>query len=97
MLASLTVTGVIILFAQTYGYVASAAHPDPLPAPQANAMAAVVRSMMGSADAPWFLYGLGAVIAVVVEMLGVSGLAFALGMYLPMELNTPLLAGALVA
>jgi len=96
-LASLTVTGVIILFARTQGYVASAAHPDPLPAPQANAMAAVARSMMGSADVPWFLYALGAVIAVVVEMLGVSGLAFALGMYLPLELNSPLLAGALVA
>jgi uncharacterized oligopeptide transporter (OPT) family protein len=96
-LASLTVTGVIILFAHTQGYVASAAHPDPLPAPQANAMAAVARSMMGSADVPWFLYGLGAVIAVVVEMVGVSGLAFALGMYLPLELNSPLLLGALVA
>jgi len=53
--------------------------------------------MMGSAEAPWFLYGLGAVIAVVVEMVGVSGLAFALGMYLPMDLNTPLLVGAIVA
>ena len=96
-LASLTVTGVILLFAQTQGYVASPQHPNPMPAPQANAMAAVARSMMASAEAPWFLYGLGAVIAVVVEMTGVSGLAFALGMYLPLELNSPLLAGALVA
>jgi putative OPT family oligopeptide transporter len=96
-LASLTVTGVMLLFASTQGFVISAAHPSPMPAPQANAMAAVARSMMASGEAPWFLYGLGAVIAVVVEMTGVSGLAFALGMYLPLELNTPLLAGAIVA
>jgi putative OPT family oligopeptide transporter len=96
-LASLTVTGVILLFAQTQGYVLSPQHPSPMPAPQANAMAAVARSMMASAEAPWFLYGLGAVIAVIVEMTGVSGLAFALGMYLPLELNTPILGGALVA
>ncbi len=96
-LASLTVTAVMLLFAHTDGYVLSAAHPRPLPAPQANAMAAVARSMMGATQAPWFLYGLGAVIAVVVELIGVSGLAFALGMYLPMDLNTPLLVGAIVA
>ena len=96
-LASLTVTAVILLFAHDPGYLASAAHPKPMPAPQANAMAAVARSMMGSGEAPWFLYGLGAVIAVVVELIGVSGLAFALGMYLPMDLNSPLLVGALVA
>src|SRR5664280_592536 len=96
-LASITVTAVMLLFAHTDGYVLSAAHPRPLPAPQANAMAAVARSMMGSTQAPWFLYGLGAVIAVVVEIIGVSGLAFALGMYLPMDLNTPLLVGAIVA
>jgi len=96
-LASLTVTAVMLLFAHTQGYVASPAHPDPMPAPQANAMAAVVRSMMGTGEVPWFLYGVGGVIAVIVEMLGISGLAFALGMYLPIELNTPLLAGAIVA
>ena len=96
-LASLTVTAVMILFASTQGYVASPAHPNSLPAPQANAMAAVARSMMASGEAPWFLYGLGAVIAAVVEMTGISGLAFALGMYLPMDLNTPLLVGAIVA
>jgi putative OPT family oligopeptide transporter len=96
-LASLTVTAVILLFAHDPGYVVSAAHPRPMPAPQANAMAAVARSMMGGGEAPWFLYGLGAVIAVVVEMVGISGLAFALGMYLPMDLNSPLLVGAIVA
>ncbi len=95
--ASVTVTAVILLFAHTQGYVVTPAHPNPMPAPQANAMAAVVRSTLGTAEAPWFLYGLGAVITLLVEMTGVSPLAFALGMYLPMELNTPLLGGAVVA
>src|SRR6185436_4022913 len=94
VLASLTVTGVIVLFANTYGFAASA--PNHVPAPQANAMAAVIQSVMSSGQAPWFLYGIGAVIAVVVQMLGISPLAFALGMYLPIELNTPILAGAIV-
>jgi len=69
----------------------------PLPAPQANAMAAVLGSIMGPSGAPWFLYGMGAVIALIVTMLGISPLAFALGMYLPIELNSPILAGASVA
>jgi uncharacterized oligopeptide transporter (OPT) family protein len=86
-----------MLFAHTQGYVATPEHPDPMPAPQANAMAAVVRSTLGSSEAPWFLYGLGGIITVIVEMTGVSSLAFALGMYLPLELNSPILAGALVA
>ena len=60
-------------------------------------MAAVISSVMQSGNAPWFLYGIGAVIAVIVQMLGISALAFALGMYLPIELNTPILAGAIVA
>ncbi|HEX5042846.1 MAG TPA: oligopeptide transporter, OPT family [Candidatus Polarisedimenticolaceae bacterium] len=94
VLASLTVTGVLLLFHHVYGY---GPKPGALPAPQASAMAAVLQSVMASAAAPWFLYGLGAMIAVLVELIGVSGLAFALGMYLPIELNTPLLAGALVA
>jgi uncharacterized oligopeptide transporter (OPT) family protein len=60
-------------------------------------MAAVLSSLMGGGKAPWFLYGIGVVFAVVVEMVGVSGLAFALGMYLPIELNSPILVGAIVA
>jgi len=60
-------------------------------------MAAVLRGVMGTAGAPWFLYGIGAVFAVTSEMCGISGLAFALGMYLPMELNSPLVLGAAVA
>jgi len=96
VLASVTVTAVILLFASAYGYVADAGHPTPVGAPQANAMAAVLGSVMGQGEVPWFLYGVGAVIAVVVQMLGISPLAFGLGMYLPIELNTPILAGAIV-
>ncbi len=96
-IASVTVTAMIMLFATVYGYVHSPAHPNPMPAPQANAMAAVIQSVMSSAQAPWLLYGVGAAIALIVEMLGISALAFALGMYLPIELNTPILFGALVS
>ncbi len=95
--ASVTVTAMIMLFANVYGYIHSPAHPNPMPAPQANAMAAVIQSVMSTTAAPWLLYGVGAAIALIVEMLGISSLAFALGMYLPIELNTPILAGALVA
>ncbi|MEJ2368669.1 MAG: OPT/YSL family transporter, partial [Acidobacteriota bacterium] len=97
-LASLTVTGVIIMFANVYGYgPATAAHAHPLAAPQASAMAAVLNAFLGGQGAPWLLYGIGAVIAVLVAMLGVSPLAFALGMYLPIQLNSPILLGAIVA
>jgi uncharacterized oligopeptide transporter (OPT) family protein len=60
-------------------------------------MAAVLRGVMGDAGAPWFLYAIGGVFAVSAELAGVSGLAFALGMYLPMDLNSPLVVGAAVA
>jgi putative OPT family oligopeptide transporter len=97
VLASLATTAVILLMARVYGFAPSPAHPNPLPAPQPNAMAAVLRGVMGDGGAPWFLYGIGGVFAVAAEMCGVSGLAFALGMYLPMELNSPLVLGAAVA
>ena len=95
--ASAATTAVIILMAKVYGFSPSALHANPLPAPQPNAMAAVLRGVMGASGAPWFLYAVGGVFAVAVEMCGISGLAFALGMYLPMELNSPLVVGALVA
>jgi putative OPT family oligopeptide transporter len=97
IIAAMTVTGAIILFAHTNGFVVSPQHPHPMPAPQANAMAAVIQSVMASSQAPWFLFGIGGVIAVIVALIGISPLAFALGMYLPMELNTPLLFGAVLA
>jgi putative OPT family oligopeptide transporter len=96
-IAAVTVTAIMFVFAKSYGYVKDADHPYAVAAPQANAMAAVVSSVMQSGNAPWFLYGIGAVVAVIVQMLGISALAFALGMYLPIELNTPILAGAIVA
>jgi putative OPT family oligopeptide transporter len=95
--ASLATTAVILLMAKVYGFTRTPMHPNPLPAPQPNAMAAVLQGVMGSSGAPWFLYGIGGVFAAATEMCGVSGLAFALGMYLPMELNSPLVVGAIVA
>ncbi|HET9554704.1 MAG TPA: oligopeptide transporter, OPT family [Anaeromyxobacteraceae bacterium] len=97
VVASAATTAVILLMAKVYGFAPDAAHPTPLPAPQPNAMAAVLRGVMGAGGAPWFLYAVGGVFAVAVELCGVSGLAFALGMYLPMDLNSPLVLGALAA
>ncbi len=95
--ASLATTAVILLMSRVYGFSPGPGHPNPLPAPQPNAMAAVLRGMMAAQEAPWFLYALGAVFAVVTSMCGISALAFALGMYLPMELNSPLVLGAAIA
>ena len=95
--AAIVVSLVIVLLDKVYGFAPGPAHPNPLPAPQPNAMAAVIRSLMSSAEAPWFLYGMGGLVALIVELLGISALAFALGMYIPIELNAPLLVGALVA
>jgi len=95
--AAAATTAVIMLMAKVYGFAPGPLHPNPLAAPQPNAMAAVLRGVMGSAGAPWLLYGLGAVFAVACTMTGVSGLAFALGMYLPMQLNSPLVLGATIA
>ena len=97
VVASAATTWVIVLMAKVYGFTPDAAHPAALAAPQPNAMAAVLRGVMGSDGAPWFLYAVGGVFAVAVELCGVSGLAFALGMYLPMDLNSPLVVGAGVA
>jgi putative OPT family oligopeptide transporter len=97
VVASASTTAVIMLMAHVYGFAPGPGHPHPLPAPQPNAMAAVLRGVMGTGGAPWFLYAIGSVFAVATEMCGVSGLAFALGMYLPMELNSPLVLGAAIA
>jgi len=97
IVAAAVVTAVMLLLNDVYGFHKTAEHPTPLPAPQPNAMAAVLKSLMGGQETPWLLYALGGVIALIVEMLGVSSLAFALGMYLPIELNSPILIGAIVA
>jgi putative OPT family oligopeptide transporter len=95
--ASAATTAVILLMAKVYGFTPGPGHPNALPAPQPNAMAAVLRGVMSAEGTPWFLYAIGAVFAVVLAMCGVSALAFALGMYLPMELNSPLVLGAAIA
>lgn len=99
LVAALTVGSVILLLNQAYGFVPGPAHPESevLVAPQANAMAAVIRTLMSNEPVPWLLYGVGALIAVTMQMIGVPALAFALGMYIPQELNTPLVVGGLVA
>jgi putative OPT family oligopeptide transporter len=99
IVASLTVGAVILLLNQAYGFAPSAAHPESevLVAPQANAMAAVIKTLMSNEPVPWLLYGVGALVAMTMQMIGVPSLAFALGMYIPQELNTPLLFGGLVA
>jgi uncharacterized oligopeptide transporter (OPT) family protein len=60
-------------------------------------MAAVIEPMMSGQAAPWILYGAGAMLSLILTMIGVPALAFALGMFIPLELNTPLLIGGIVA
>jgi putative OPT family oligopeptide transporter len=93
LVSAATVGVVILILNDTYGFKGSKA----LVAPQANAMAAVIQPLMSNVGAPWMLYLVGGVIALLLTMIKVPPLAFALGMYIPLELNTPLLAGGLVA
>jgi hypothetical protein len=88
---------VLIILNKTYGFVADAAHPNPLVAPQANAMAAIIDPLMSGSGAPWLLYGAGAVIALILTFFKVPALAFALGMFIPFELNIPLLVGGCIS
>lgn len=88
-----TVAWIIMVLNETYGFTGENA----LVAPQANAMAAVIKPLMSNQPAPWMLYIAGAVLALILTSLKVPALAFALGMYIPMELNTPLLFGGLIA
>ena len=94
LVSAATVGGVMMLLNQTYGF-------DPnqeghLVAPQANAMAAVIEPMMNGAGAPWLLYGIGALLAIILTWMKIPALAFALGMFIPLELNVPLLVGGAV-
>jgi putative OPT family oligopeptide transporter len=98
LISAATVGAVIFILSETYGFVETAATPDPLIAPQANAVAAVIQPLMSpEAQVNWMLYIVGAVIAILINWVGISPLAFALGMYLPLELNTPLIVGGLIA
>ncbi|MDE5659300.1 MAG: oligopeptide transporter, OPT family [Muribaculaceae bacterium] len=97
LVSAATVGGVILLLNQVYGFYATAEHPDPLVAPQANAMAKVIEPMMTGGETPWILYFCGAVLALLLNWLGVPALAFCLGMFIPLSLNTPMLVGGAVA
>ena len=88
-----TVAGVMIVLNKSYGFVGEGA----LVAPQANAMAAVIQPLMTGGQTPWMLYFCGAALALVLTAIGVPALAFALGMFIPMELNAPLVVGGLVS
>lgn len=92
LVAAVTVGGVMIVLNKTYGFTG-----DALAAPQAHAMAAVIEPLMNGGSAPWLLYGIGCMIAIVLTACNVSALAFALGMFIPLELNLPLLVGGLVS
>lgn len=91
LVSAATVGGVILILNQTYGFTSGQ-----LAAPQANAMAAVIEPLMSGSGAPWMLYGIGAGLALVLTYFKIPALAFALGMFIPIELNTPLLIGGAI-
>ncbi|MBP3517487.1 MAG: oligopeptide transporter, OPT family [Parabacteroides sp.] len=91
LVSAATVGGVILILNQTYGFTSGL-----LAAPQANAMAAVIEPLMSGSGAPWTLYAIGAVLAIILNFCKIPALAFALGMFIPLELNTPLLIGGAI-
>lgn len=93
LVSAATVGGVILVLNKVYGF----AGPNALVAPQANAMANVIEPMMMGGDTPWILYMTGVVLALLLTILGVPALAFCLGMFIPLSLNTPLLVGGAIA
>ncbi|MBO4730885.1 MAG: OPT/YSL family transporter, partial [Bacteroidaceae bacterium] len=92
LVSAATVGGVIIVLNKTYGFTGENA----LVAPQANAMAAVIEPLMMGQGAPWLLYGVGAMLALLLNVLEVPVLAFALGMFIPLQLNVPLVVGGAI-
>lgn len=93
VVSAATVAGVMMIMNQTYGF----GEDSVLVAPQANAMAAVIKPLMEGGQTPWILYFAGAVLALTLTFIGVPALAFALGMFIPMSLNAPLVVGGLIA
>jgi len=94
LVSAISVSIAILLINEAFGFVLPSGVSNPeVPAPQGNLMAAIISSLMSNQPVPWLLYGLGVLIAIMLEMVGVAPLAFALGMYLPIELNAPLLIG----
>lgn len=92
LVSAATVAGVIMILNKTYGF----GPESSLAAPQANAMAAVIEPLMSGQGAPWALYGIGAAIAILLTLCNVSALAFALGMFIPLDLNLPILLGGAI-
>ncbi len=93
LVSAATVGGVIMILNKTYGFTGDGA----LVAPQANAMAAVIEPLMSGVGAPWYLYAIGAILSLALTGLRIPALAFALGMFIPMELNAPLLVGGAIS
>ena len=91
LVSAATVGGVMIILNKTYGFTSGQ-----LAAPQANAMAAVIEPLMNGVGAPWLLYGVGALLAIVLTFFKIPALAFALGMFIPLELNVPLVVGGAI-
>ena len=94
LVSAATVCGVIYILNEAYGFTPD--NSDQMAAPQARAMAAVIEPLMSGEGAPWMLYGIGALLAIVLDRCGISALAFALGMFIPLQLNLPLLVGGFV-
>lgn len=96
LVSAATVGAVIFILNKAYGFVQSPEHPQPMTAPQANAMAAIIQPLMSGTGVSWALLSIGALISVLVNWLKISPLAFALGMFIPLPLNTPLVVGGLL-
>ena len=96
LVSAATVGAVIYILNEAYGFVATPEHTNPMVAPQANAMAAIIEPLMSGTGVSWILLGVGAVISILINWLGISPLAFALGMFIPLPLNTPLVVGGLL-
>ncbi len=96
LVSAATVGAVIYILNEAYGFVLSPETPNPMVAPQANAMAAIIEPLMAGSGVSWMMLGIGAIIAILTSWLGVPPLAFALGMFIPIQLNTPLIVGGLL-
>ncbi len=93
LVSAATVGGVMMILNKAYGFTG----PDAMVAPQANAMAAVIKPLMMGGETPWLLYGVGAILALLLNWLKVPALPFSLGMFIPLQLNAPLLVGAIIS
>ncbi len=93
LVSAATVGGVMMILNEAYGFTG----PDAMVAPQANAMAAVIKPLMMGGETPWLLYGVGAILALLLNWLKVPALPFSLGMFIPLQLNAPLLVGAIIS